>query len=154
MKLPLKFLPLFLPVATFWVEREERRIIRKGTPLSAEGLMDAARMGVAHPEKIRLMKVERIPWLNGPVVKLISRVVPAISASTVGISVRYGIYIHSRHWGDRHLLAHECVHTGQYERFGSVVGFLRAYFTECLETGYPDAPLEQEAITRSARLDD
>ena len=152
MKLPLKILPLLLPVATLWVEREERKILRRGIPLSPDGLMDAAKMGVAHPERIRLMVVERIPWLNGPFMKLLSRAMPAVSCNTVGLSLRYGIYIRSRYRDDRHLIAHECVHTGQYERCGNVAGFLRAYFTECLETGYPDAPMEQEAIKRSAEL--
>ena len=66
MKLMLKFLPLFLPIATLWVEREERKILRNGVSLSPDGLIDAAIMGVAHPERIRLMKVDQIPWLNGP----------------------------------------------------------------------------------------
>ena len=56
------------------------------------------------------------------------------------------------YWPARHLIAHECVHTGQYERSGSVAGFLRAYFSECLEIGYPDAAMEQEAVMRSADL--
>ncbi len=154
MKLALAFLPLFLPIAAFWVEREERKILRHGVPLSADGLIDAAKMGVAHPEKIRLMKVDRIPWLNGWFVKLLSRAIPAVSSNMVGLSLRYGIYIRSRYWGNRHLIAHECVHTGQYERSESVAGFLQAYFTECLEAGYPGAPLEQEAIVRSAGVED
>lgn len=154
MKLPLKFLPLLLPIATLWVEREERKILRDGVPLSPEGLIDAAKMGVARPHEIRLMRVERIPWLNGLMVKWLSRIVPAVSPNTVGLCLRYGIYIRASYWGDRHLVAHECVHTGQYERSGSVAGFLRAYFTECLELGYPDAPIEQEAILRSEDLDD
>ena len=154
MKIMLKFLPLLLPIATLWVEREERKILRNGVPLSPDGLIDAALMGVAHPERIRLMKVDQIPWLNGPLVKLLSRAIPTVSVNTVGLSLRYGIYIRSRYWGSRHLIAHECVHTGQYERSGSVAGFLRAYFTECLEVGYPHAPMEQEAIMRSSELDD
>ena len=154
MKLLLKFLPLFLPLASFWVVWEERKILRHGVSLSPEALLDAAKMGVAHPEKIRLMKVDRIPWLNGRCVKLLSRLIPTISPHTVGLSLRYGIYIRSRYWGNRHLVAHECVHSGQYERAGSVAGFLRAYFTECIESGDPDAPLEQEAIMRSAALGD
>lgn len=152
MNLPLKFLPLLLPVATLWVEREERKILRHGIRLSPEGLMDAAKMGVAHPDKIRLMKVDRIPWLNGRLMKTLSLAMPSVSPHTVALSLRYGIYIRSRYWGDRHLIAHECVHTGQYERSGSVTKFLHSYFTECLETGYPGAPMEQEAIRRSAGL--
>ena len=154
MNLTLKFLPLLLPLATRWVEREERRILRHGIPLSADGLLDAAKMGVAHPENIRLMKVDRIPWLNGPLMKLLSRAIPSVSSNTVGLCLRYGIYIRTRYWSSRQLIAHECVHTGQYERSGSVSKFLSAYFIECLNTGYPDAPMEQEAIMRSSGVTD
>ncbi len=150
--LTLGLLPGLLPLAAWWVALHERRILRHGVPLSPAGLQDAALMGVAHPEKIQLMKVDRIPWLNGWFVKLLSRIMPAVSCNTVGLSLRYGIYIRSKYWGNRHLIAHECVHTGQYERHGEIAGFLRGYFTECIEFGYPDAPLEQEAILRSAEL--
>ena len=143
---------LALPLAAKWVGREERKILRDGVPLSPEGLRDALQMGVAHPEKIRLMKVERIPVLNGAFMKSLSWLVPAISPNTIGLSLRYGIYIRSCGWGDRKLIAHECVHTGQYERHGSIEAFLSAYFTECIEIGYPAAPMEQEAIRRAAEL--
>ncbi len=154
MKSLLKCLPLLLPVAVKWVEWEERKILTKGVSLSSEELMDASRMGVAHPEKIRLMRVDRIPILNSMLMRLLSRLIPEISPNTVGLSLRYGIYIRSKYWGNRHLIAHECVHTGQYERHGGIDGFLRAYFTECIELGYPDAPMEQEAILKSAVLSD
>jgi hypothetical protein len=153
MRLMTRLLPLALPFAAAWVEWHERRILRSGIPLSATGLADAARMGVVHPEKIRLMQVSRIPVLNSPLMKTLSRLIPSISANTVGLSLRYGIYIREPWEGDRFLIAHECVHTGQYERSGSVTAFLCAYFAECIEIGYPDAPMEQEAILRSASLD-
>jgi hypothetical protein len=34
----------------------------------------------------------------------------------------------------------------QYERLGSIEAFLRQYLHECITTGYPEAPLEQEAV--------
>ena len=154
MNLRLTFLEVLLPIAALWVNREEKKILRLGIPLSADGLLDAVRMGVTDPEKIRLMRVNHIPWLNGRLMRLLSHAMPSVSANTVGLCLRYGIYVRHRYWGSRHLIAHECVHTGQYERSGSISGFLRTYFTECLEFGYPDAPLEQEAIRRSAGLDD
>ena len=61
-----------------------------------------------------------------------------------------GIYIREDLWGDRPLVAHELVHVAQYERYGSVEAFLRAYLEECLMIGYPNGPLEQEAISRAA----
>ncbi|MES2438484.1 MAG: hypothetical protein V4584_05440 [Verrucomicrobiota bacterium] len=149
----IQLLPIVLPVATQWVEWHERKILRQGAPLSPVGLADAVRMGVAHPEKIRLMTVERIPMLNSLFMRILARFAPAVSANTVGLSLRYGIYVREPWSHERNLIAHECVHTGQYERLGSVGAFLLAYFTECLETGYSDAPMEQEAILRSASLD-
>lgn len=71
----LELLPIILPLAVKWVEREERKIVTSGVPLSLEGLMDASRMGVAHPEKIRLMRVDRIPILNGWFMKSLSRAI-------------------------------------------------------------------------------
>lgn len=152
MKLMTRLLPLVLPIASVWVAAHEQKILRLGVPLTAGEIADALEMGVAHPEKIRLMKADNIPLLNGVLVKIAARFFPDISANTVGLSLRYGIYVRSRYWRNRGLVAHECVHTGQYERLGGISEFLRVYFTQCLETGYPDAPLEQEAIIRSAGL--
>lgn len=146
-------LAVVIPLAAKWVEREEKRILRDGVPLDRQGLLDAGRMGVCHPEKIRLMKVDHIPILNSRFMELLSRMIPAVSASTVGLSLGYGIYVRSGYWGNRQLVAHECVHTAQYERYASRSRFLREYFSQCLVCGYPSAPLEQEAILRSAELD-
>jgi hypothetical protein len=44
------------------------------------------------------------------------------------------------------------VHTLQYERLGGFQEFLRQYLYECITIGYPAAPLEQEAISTTARL--
>jgi hypothetical protein len=153
MKRVLFFLPAFVMVATRWVEWHERKILKHGVTLPEESLMDATRMGVARPEEIRLMRVDRIPVLNGSVIRFLARWFPEISASTVGLTLGHGIYIRSPWWSDRHLIAHECVHVGQYERCGSTAAFLKNYFTECIETGYPAAPMEQEAILRSATLE-
>ena len=68
-----------------------------------------------------------------------------ISPLTIGLTLRYGIYIRADHWGDRRLVMHELAHTAQYERLGGFEGFLRQYLGECLTIGYPEAPLEQEA---------
>ncbi len=152
MKPALHFLPAFVAVATRWVKWHERRILKHGVPLTPESLADAVRMGVAEPEKIRLMQVDSIPVLNGRLVKLLASRIPEISANTVGLTLGFGIYIRSPWWSDRHLIAHECVHSGQYERCGSVAAFLTAYFTQCIEDGYPAAAMEQEAIIRSAKL--
>jgi hypothetical protein len=152
MKIPSGLLPVLIPPAAVWVFRHERRIARLGVPLTATGLEDARRMGVRFPEKIRLMEVARIPVFNGPLIRGMSRLFPAVSPHTSGLCLRYGIYIRSEFWGDRQMVAHECVHTAQYERCGGIRAFLHEYFTGCIAVGYPAAPMEQEAILRSEEI--
>ena len=47
---------------------------------------------------------------------------------------------------------HELVHTSQYERLGGFMPFLQQYLNEYITIGYPEAPMEQEAITTAAKL--
>ena len=75
-----------------------------------------------------------------------------ISPNTRGLTLRYGIFIRADRVGDRRLVFHELVHTLQYERLGGFQGFLRQYLNECVTIGYPAAPMEQEAITTTARM--
>jgi hypothetical protein len=74
------------------------------------------------------------------------------SPQTDGITFGYGVYVRAHRWQERPLLVHESVHVGQYERYGSNDAFLRASLDECLTVGYPDGPLEQEAILRAAEI--
>lgn len=152
MNLLLPFLPLILPVATRWAEREERRILLHGIPLREPNLSDAFLMGVAHPEKIRLLKVHCVPSPGNPLLKWAGECTGLISPGTAGMALRYGIFIRSDCWNNRHIIAHECAHTAQYERFGGFRSFLQQYIRECLQVGYPAAPLEQEAILKAAEI--
>jgi hypothetical protein len=40
----------------------------------------------------------------------------------------------------------------QYERLGGLQQFLQQYLHECITIGYPAAPMEQEAVTTTAKL--
>ncbi|MGJ8723961.1 MAG: hypothetical protein ACSHYB_05335 [Roseibacillus sp.] len=141
-----------LPLATQWVEEQEKMILLQGEPLSEEGIADARLVGVSHPEKIRVLKVSVVPSPSDPVLSAAATATGLISPNTGGMALRYGIFIRTDCWGERELIAHECVHTSQYERLGSVERFLRQYLTECLTVGYPEAPLEQEAVDKSATI--
>jgi len=43
-------------------------------------------------------------------------------------------------------------HTMQCEKFGGFYPFLKKYLWECIEIGYPEAPLEQEAVRIASDL--
>jgi hypothetical protein len=152
MNLLLRFLPLLLPLAVRWAERVEKRILLEGVPLVQPHLSDAKMVGVEYPEKIRLLKVRSIPPLNNPIVKCAAHTTGLVSQHSAGMALRYGILIREDFSGDRNLIAHECVHTSQYERLGGFHAFLSRYLRECLEVGYPQAPLEQEGMLKSAEI--
>jgi hypothetical protein len=136
---------LTLPLSTQWVKRQERKILRSGLRLSPELQGVARKMGVRFPERVRLLSVPEVPPMSPPVRFLASRLGLA-SNQTRGMCLRYGILVHSDCWADQALVAHELVHTLQYERLGGIAPFLRAYLSECLiAPGYPLGPLEREA---------
>ncbi|HEV7404086.1 MAG TPA: hypothetical protein VGO11_14195 [Chthoniobacteraceae bacterium] len=139
-----------LPYVTRWIAAQERRILAEGTPLSERSLADARRIGVLHPERVRLLSVPQVPQPGGAFIAFLGRCVGMPSENTAGLTARYGIFIRANQWGDRRLLAHELAHTAQYERLGGLRPFLRQYLMECLTTGYGGAPLELEAIEAEA----
>lgn len=140
-----------LPLACAWAEEQERRVLRQGVPLSSAQLVDAATVGLAHPETVRILSVPRIPLPDHPMLRVAAEATQLISPGTAGLTLRYGIFIRDDCWGLRRLIFHELVHTHQYERLGGIRPFLQQYLHECLTIGYPAAPMEQEAVSTTAR---
>jgi len=135
-----------LPLACEWAERQEQIILKNGTSLSPSQIADARLVGVSHPENIKILAVPQIPLPEHPALRTAAREIQLITPSTSGLTLRYGIYAQSYFLSDRRLIVHEFVHTSQYERFGGILPFLQQYLRECITVGYPNAPLEQEAI--------
>jgi len=136
---------LLLPLACAWAEEQESVILREGVPLTIGQLADARRIGITHPDRVRLRVVEEIPVPMDPELRMAAEMTGLISPMTIGLTLRYGIFIRSDCWGERHLVVHELVHTLQYERLGGFMPFLQQYLHECITVGYPAAPMEQEA---------
>lgn len=145
-------LPLLVPVAAAWVNRQERRILQAGVPLTAAQLADARALGIAEPERVRVLALPQIPLPSGRVVRRVGLWTGTLSTEAVGMAMRYGVFLRVPHQGDRRLLAHELTHTRQYERLGGIRPFLRRYLYECLTVGYYAAPLEWEAIEAADAL--
>jgi hypothetical protein len=148
----LSQLPSLLPLAVKWVEDQEAIILRDGAPLAGQTLADAKTVGVAYPEKIRVLYGAAMPVPVHPALLAAGKASGLISPHTGGMAFRYGIFIRNDCCGDRNMVAHECAHTGQYERLGSVAEFLTQYLQQCVTIGYPQAPLEQEAIHKAASV--
>jgi hypothetical protein len=142
----LTSLPLVLPIAHAWAEKQEIIILEKGTPLNEEQMADARRAGVAHPEKIRVLQVEALPHPENEDLMFLARQMGLFRSEASGLAVGYGICLPPSVWNDRYRLVHECVHVGQYERMKGIRPFLKEYLRECIDPGYPFGHFEQEAI--------
>jgi hypothetical protein len=146
---------MLLPLACAWAAEQERTILQSGIALTESQLSDARRVGVAQPQRVRLLRVAQIPTPAHPALAAAANATNLISPLTGGLTLRYGIFVRGDYWGQRPLIVHELVHTSQYERLGGFEGFLRPYLLECITPpGYPYGSIEQEAITTAARLCD
>ena len=134
----------FHPVTCVWAARHESTILRRGVSLSGVQADKARQIGVVHPDKVRLLAVDVIPPTNR-LLRTVGAKLGFVSSQTIGMTLRYGIFIQTVHWGDRRLLVHELAHVAQYERFGGFRKFLFEYLQECINPGYPLGDLELEA---------
>lgn len=153
-RLPQKLLAAIAPFiavpAALWIARWERKILACGIALDESQLVDARAVGVRFPERVRLLRVERVPfpqWAGR-----LATIAGAEPAQTAGLTARYGIFIRADHWRNRALLLHELAHTAQYERLQGIRPFLTQYVRECLCEGYALAALEQEACAAARRM--
>ena len=141
-----------LPVARWWVARQERRILAQGQPLTPSQMADARALGVDEPGRIRVLHVARVPLPSEWLVRATRFFTGATPGPTAGLAAGYGIFIEATLRDDRRLLAHELMHVGQYERLGGIRPFLNAYLRACLTDGYAGADLELEAKSAARKL--
>jgi len=141
-----------LPLAAQWAAAQQRRVLSEGVPLSENELADAEAIGVRNPERVRLLRVEAIPVPAHPMLKAAAASIHFLTAAPRGLALEYGIFVRADHWRDRALIAHELVHTAQFQRLGGILPFLQTYIFQCATVGYPNAPLELEAVATAARV--
>jgi len=135
-----------LPLAVEWAEKQEDIILGQGIPLNKDLGTIAAKIGVVHVEKVRTLLVSKIPLPDNPILKEACQRTQLISPWTVGLTLNHGIFIRGDCASNRKLYFHELAHVFQYEKLGGILQFLKQYLYECITIGYPQAPMEQEAI--------
>jgi hypothetical protein len=140
-----------MPWVGWWAWRTERRTLREGRPLFTSEWAAAIRVGVRHPEKVRVIAVDEIPMPGLDWMHRIAAYWGFDRRQIGGLCLRYGILLRRDLAAQPIIMAHELVHTAQYERHGSLTRFLRAYLIQCLRAGYANAALEREAVEKSSR---
>jgi hypothetical protein len=151
-RFPLAQFEKLLPLAAEWAVEQEQLILREGVPLNENEMADANLIGVREPTRVRLLQLDSVPTPTNPILKGAAAAIHFLTPETRGLTLRYAIFVRSDCWRDRALIAHELVHTRQYERLGGILPFLRQYLLECITIGYPAGPLEQEAIAVAVQI--
>ena len=138
-----------LPEARAYAAGHEAIILANGDPLSDQQIADARRIGVVHPENVRVLATDAIPMPTNVRLRQLMSEHGMTPGNLVGMTFGYGIYVLEPSVGNRHLLMHELAHVAQYERLGGIEPFMQEYMAQLLEFGYGDAPLEREARRRA-----
>jgi len=125
----------------------EANALAHGRALTADERALARSVGVAAPERVRVLEESSMPGTDEPALALLVRQFGAYNPRRWGLTARYGIVFKTR--PTKPLLAHELRHVAQYEHLG-LDGFARRYITELLVVGYANSPLEAEANIAAA----
>jgi len=141
-----------LPLAAQWAAEQERHVLCEGVRLSEIELADAKAIGVRNPERVRLLRIDAVPIPADPMLRAAAASINFLTAAPRGLALDYGIFVRADHWRDRALIAHELVHTAQFQRLGGILPFLQTYIFQCATVGYQNAPLELEAVATAARV--
>lgn len=134
-----------LPKVCDWLEQQENAIISQGRLLTSDEQSIAREIGVKNYDIVRVWMSKEVPSPNDALLLQLAKQIGFLNSNTQGICFRYGIFIHKQTINPKEVLAHELIHTLQYERFGSIEAFITQYLSECIEVGYHLSNLEKEA---------
>lgn len=138
-------LRLLVPLASQWIESLEREILDRGQPLSDELKVFANKIGIKHPERVRILLVDAIPFPEHPELQQACKKTELISKHTAGLTLSYGILLRRDCKSELRIYKHELAHVLQYEQLGGITQFLNKYLNEVLTYGYSLAPMEKDA---------
>lgn len=130
--------------AVGWAEQQAALILHAGRSLGIDEIALASSVGVAHPERIRILLLNQIPLPEE--VQLLKMATDAglLTSNIAGLTLGYGIYLRHDHYIPR-VLFHEFRHVYQYEQAGSITAFLAEYMHQISRYGYEAAPFEVDA---------
>ncbi|MGV7120337.1 MULTISPECIES: hypothetical protein [unclassified Sphingopyxis] len=152
-----EFLGRFLDYYVGWAGKIEERGQSTGTPLDPEQTRLALEIGIKHPERVRLVFVDEVPFpTDNPEIKLAGEkfgfIGPGITNNAQAFG--YSVWIRNGFSLDRPRLAHELVHVMQIERSTGFAAYARQYVSELLQYGHEKSPLELEAYEANRRYAD
>lgn len=138
-------LPLLLPRAIARAEEQARLGLLEGKALDDAGVDLARRVGVQHPERIRVLAVDNFPLPSDPELRQAAIQTGLLAADGLGLTLGHAVFLRRGHETEARLQRHEFRHVRQCEQFGSLAEFLAEYLSQIVQVGYAQAPLELDA---------
>jgi hypothetical protein len=138
-------LPSLTPKAIAWAEIESKKAIYFGRSLDEYFISIAKSVGVANPERIRILDVPHLPIPDDPQLKQAAIATGLLGPGMIGLTLGYSVLVCPGYGRDVRLLSHEFRHVYQYEQAGSIAAFIPAYLQQIATVGYRNAPFEMDA---------
>lgn len=139
------------PRAIAWAEQQSAAVARSGHALSAAQVAIARRVGVRHPELIRLQVVESFPLPQDAEVKAAAMRIGLDRPTIIGLTLGHSVMVRRGFENDAQLLSHEFRHVWQYEERGGIAPFLAQHLQDLARFGYDDSPFEVDARAHEVR---
>jgi hypothetical protein len=133
---------LLEPRIVAFVEQCDQDVLSRGRALTAGETLIAAQLGVAHPDRVRILVSRAFPEPDDP--KFAAAIDALGPSNPIAETTGYGIQLTPRAAASRRILRHELTHVVQFERFGTA-GFMHIYLGELTHGGYGGSALEAEA---------
>jgi len=139
---------VLLPQYIDWARDMDNRGLESGIALNPTELVLASEIGIQHPERIRLVYVDEVPFpYENLALKTLGEALGFIGEGIVNNAQVFGysIYVRKGYDLNRPKLAHELVHVLQIER-SSLDKVITQHFSDLAAYGYEKSPLEVEAF--------
>ncbi|MCA1931670.1 hypothetical protein [Rheinheimera sp.] len=136
-----------MPQYIDWAVATEAKGVKEGQVLNAAQLAIAKEIGIRHPEKVRLVYVDQVPFPHDNwLLRVVGEALGFIGEGIVNNAQVFGysIYVRIGYELTTPKLAHELVHVLQIER-SSLEAVVTQHFSDLAVYGYDDSPLEVEA---------
>ncbi|GFD68401.1 hypothetical protein [Alteromonas sp. KUL106] len=139
---------VLLPQYIEWARETDQKGLNDGVPLNEKERLLASEIGIKHPEKVRIIYVDQVPYpYENFALKVFGEAVGLVGEGIINNAQVFGYSIYARKDFvlNKPKLAHELVHVLQIERT-SLDDIVTQHFFDMAEYGYDKAPLEVEAV--------
>ncbi|TKF18030.1 hypothetical protein FCV43_16890 [Vibrio genomosp. F6] len=139
----------YFPLSIKYVRNNENIALSQGEALLPQYLEIARKIGIKHPEKVRVYYADKLPLPKNESLLFQMQRLGLDSPYFTGTTFGYGIWISTKAKGDKLLLSHELIHVKQAEELG-LDEFTKKYLLQLAIFGYRESPIELEAYEKAA----